>query len=221
MYLIKFPYIILLVFFLSINTIVGQKGFSPEYIAVTNKRAEKIVSKMTFNSSGKKAIVSNLIASQYRSLSKIQDWKEAKNADVKGKELEENKEKTKLDKVKKKSIKKTKKLHKSYVKNLAKELSENQITQVKDGMTYGVVDITYSGYLDMLPNLTEEQKKMIYANLVEARELAMDGGSSKEKHAWFGKYKGRINNKLSADGYDLNKESADWHKRIEARKKAL
>lgn len=48
----------------------------------------------------------------------------------------------------------------------------------------------------------------------------MDAGTSKEKHAWFGKYKGRINNYLSAQGYDLNKESDDWHKRIEAREKA-
>jgi hypothetical protein len=31
----------------------------------------------------------------------------------------------------------------------------------------------------------------------------MDGGSSEEKHALFGKYKGRINNYLSAQGFDL------------------
>ncbi len=30
--------------------------------------------------------------------------------------------------------------------------------------------------------------------LWEAREHAIDGGSSEEKHAWFGKYKGRIIN---------------------------
>ena len=86
-------------------------------------------------------------------------------------------------------------------------------------MTYGVLPITYAGYQDMLPNLTKEQKEYIYKNLVEAREHAMDGGSSKEKHAWFGKYKGRINNYLSKQGYDLNKESTDWHKRFEEREK--
>jgi hypothetical protein len=41
--------------------------------------------------------------------------------------------------------------------------------------------------------------------LVEAREIAMDCGSSEEKHYWFGKYKGKINNYLSAEGYDLKK----------------
>ncbi|MCY1460862.1 hypothetical protein D9M71_784570 [compost metagenome] len=72
----------------------------------------------------------------------------------------------------------------------------------------------------MLPNLTAEQKDYIYKALVEAREHAMDGGSSKEKHGWFGKYKGRINNYLSKQGYDLNKESKDWHERVEQREKA-
>jgi hypothetical protein len=41
------------------------------------------------------------------------------------------------------------------------------------------------------------------ANLLEAREHAMDGGSSEEKHAIFGKYKGRINNYLSKQSFDL------------------
>jgi hypothetical protein len=54
-----------------------------------------------------------------------------------------------------------------------------------------------------LPTLTDEQKREILATLLEAREHAMDGGSSEEKHAIFGKYKGRINNYLSAEGFDL------------------
>ena len=37
-----------------------------------------------------------------------------------------------------------------------------------------------------------------------------------KKHAWFGKYKGRINNYLSAAGYDLKKEGEDWQKRRQA-----
>ena len=31
----------------------------------------------------------------------------------------------------------------------------------------------------------------------------MDAGSSDEKHAWFGKYKGKINNYLAAAGYNM------------------
>ncbi|HOB33816.1 MAG TPA: DUF3826 domain-containing protein, partial [Verrucomicrobiota bacterium] len=35
--------------------------------------------------------------------------------------------------------------------------------------------------------------------------IAMDQGSSNEKHAIFNKYKGRINNYLVRAGYDLKK----------------
>jgi thiol-disulfide isomerase/thioredoxin len=73
--------------------------------------------------------------------------------------------------------------------------------------------------MDMLQNLTQQQKDQMYAWLVEARELAMDEGSSDAKHAVFGKYKGRINNYLSAAGYDMKKEGEEWQKRIQAAKK--
>ena len=81
-------------------------------------------------------------------------------------------------------------------------------------MTYRVMPITYAAYQDMLLNLTAEQKEQIYAWLKEARELAMDEGSSDDKHKVFGKYKGRINNYLSGAGYDMKKEGEEWQKRI-------
>jgi hypothetical protein len=68
----------------------------------------------------------------------------------------------------------------------------------------------------MLPDLTDQQKAQILAWLVEAREKAMDAGSSREKHAWFGKYKGKINNYLSAAGYDLKKADRDLAERRKA-----
>jgi len=197
----------------------AQSGFDPAYVKVTNERAQKIVDNMNLVDQDKELRVRDLIAGQYRSLSKIQDGRDAKIEEIIGSVLEKSKQEKKINKLKKEVDKRIVRLHKSYVKMLSKELTEAQIIQVKDGMTYGVVEITYTGYLDMLPNLTEPQKAYIYDNLVEARELAMDGGSSDEKHAWFGKYKGRINNYLSAEGYDLNKASEEWHIRLEERKK--
>ena len=105
-------------------------------------------------------------------------------------------------------------LHKAYLSSLSAHLNAGQVDQVKDGMTYGVVPITYKGYLEMIPTLKEEQKKQIMTWLVEAREHAMDAETSEKKHGWFGKYKGRINNYLSAAGYDLKKEGEAWQKRI-------
>ena len=71
----------------------------------------------------------------------------------------------------------------------------------------------------MIPTLSEAQKTKIYEWLKEAREIAMDAESSDKKHAVFGKYKGRINNYLSAEGYDLKKATEEWQQRIKERNK--
>jgi hypothetical protein len=84
-------------------------------------------------------------------------------------------------------------------------------------MTYRIYPITYTAYQDEIPNLTEEQKGKIKSWLLEARENAIDAESSEKKHAWFGKFKGRINNYLSAQGYDMKKEGEEWQKRIKER----
>lgn len=200
--------------------ISAQQYLDPEYVKVTNERATKIVTKLKLSNTTKETAVTSIIAQQFRNLSKIQDERDAEIEKVKSSDLSKEKQKNKIDKLKGKADQSISKLHKSYIKKLQSQLNEDKIEGVKDGMTYGVLPITYAGYQDMLPNLTKEQKEYIYKNLVEAREHAMDGGSSKEKHGWFGKYKGRINNYLSAQGYDLNKESTDWHARTAAREKA-
>jgi hypothetical protein len=208
--------IMVLVFFTSI----AQQHLDPEYIKVTNERASKIVVKLELANPAKEKAVTEIIAQQFRDLSEIQDGRDAEIKKIKeDSALAKEKQTEKIDKLKSKADESIAKLHKSYLKKLGKELSEDKVTEVKDGMTYGVLPITVAGYNDMLSNLTEAQKEYIYKALVEAREHAMDGGSSKEKHGWFGKYKGRINNYLSKEGYDLNKESADWHKRLEEREK--
>lgn len=199
----------------------AQQYADPEYIKVTNDRAAKIVAKLNLGNAKKEEAVTNIIAQQFRDLSKIQDTRDAQIKKVKeDSSLSKEKQNASIEKLKADADKSIDKLHVTYLKKLGSQLNEAKIAEVKDGMTYGVLPITVAGYNDMLPNLTKEQKEYIYNALVEAREHAMDGGSSKEKHAWFGKYKGRINNYLSKQGYDLNKESADWHKRIEEREKA-
>lgn len=206
-------------FLLALCQMTAQQHKDPEYIKVTNERAAKIVAKLELSNPAKEKAVTNIIAQQFRDLSEIHDGRDAEIKKIKSSTLSKEKQTAEIEKQKAKADQLISKLHTSYIKKLGTQLNEDKITAVKDGMTYGVVPITYAGYQDMLPNLTEAQKKMIYDNLVEAREHAMDAGSSKEKHGWFGKYKGRINNKLSAEGYDLNKESADWHKRVEEREK--
>lgn len=108
-------------------------------------------------------------------------------------------------------------LHQPFLKKLSVYLQPDQIIQVKDGLTYGVLPVTYAAYQDMLPQLTPVQKSQILVWLTEAREKAMDAESSEKKHGWFKKYKGRINNYLSAAGIDMKKEGEAWQERIKAR----
>ena len=198
----------------------AQQHTDPEYIKVTNERAAKIVEKLALNNKEKETAVTNIIAQQFRDLSKIHDGRDAAIKKVKDdSSLAKDKQNEKIDKLKAGADKSIAKLHKAYLKKLGTQLNGAKITEVKDGMTYGVLPITVAAYNDMIPTLTEVQKKYIYDALVEARELAMDGGSSKEKHAWFGKYKGRINNYLSKEGYDLTKEREGWNKRIAEKEK--
>jgi hypothetical protein len=46
----------------------------------------------------------------------------------------------------------------------------------------------------------------------------VDGESSDKKHQIFGKYKGRINNYLAAQGYNVRDEEHAWQERIKERK---
>ncbi|MFI1772413.1 DUF3826 domain-containing protein [Thalassobellus citreus] len=201
-------------------TLSAQQHLDSEYVKVTNERAAKIVSKLELSDTKKEQAVTNIIGQQYRNISKIQEARDAKIEALKKTTSSKKKHKVKVEKLKKKAEKSISRLHKSYLKQLSKELTNDKIDAVKDGMTYGVLPKTYAAFLDMIPSLNQEQKDYIYSNLKEAREKAIDGGSSKEKHAWFGKYKGRINNYLSAQGYDLEKEREGWYKRIEERKKS-
>lgn len=190
-----------------------------DYEKVVTQRADKIVAKLGINDTAMYNKVVAVVAQQYIDLNDIYAERDEKTKALKatagtgkpaidtGKKVIENEVNAKLEK-----------LHPAYLAELAKSLSQQQVEAVKDGMTYGVLPITYKAYQDMIPTLTEPQKAQLLAWLTEAREHAMDAESSDKKHAWFGKYKGRINNYLSAQGYDSKKEREEWEKRIQAAK---
>ena len=89
--------------------------------------------------------------------------------------------------------------HFAFLSDLSLYLTDEQVDGVKDALTYGVVELTYRVYQEQNPTLNDFQKRRIYTWLREARELAISGGSSHEKHGVFGRYKGKINNFLSAE----------------------
>lgn len=187
------------------------------YTQTITNRAEKIVQTLEISDSSKAKRVTNIIASQYRNLNTLHTERDDQISQIKQKGLSKEIVDSQIKTVRETTDKKLSVLHNAFLTALSHELSQEQVTKVKDGMTYNVLKVTYTAYSDMIPSLTKEQKDQIMTWLVEAREQAMDAENSEKKHAWFGKYKGRINNYLSAEGYDLKKEREGWQQRIKER----
>ncbi|MDU1906494.1 MAG: DUF3826 domain-containing protein [Dysgonomonas sp.] len=187
-----------------------------EYTKVLTGRADKIVKTLGIDNAEKYNRVTETLVNQYKALGEIND---SFDNNVKAAK-EKIKDKTKLDEATQTLYnEKMAQLYNAqcaFLGSLSADLTNEQIDQVKDGMTYGVLMVTYKSYCDMVPSLKENEKRQIYAWLVEAREHATSASSSKDKHGWFGKYKGRINNYLSKQGYDIQKERKAWEERVKA-----
>lgn len=165
------------------------------YITTVTRRSDKILAGLQIADSAKYKQVREIMVQQYVNLSDLEKDKNGEQVAQKRADL-----------------------HKQYMAKLSAQLTPAQVEKIKDGMTYGVLPITYKAYTDMIPTLKEDEKAQIMSWLTEARELAMDGGSSEEKHKVFGKYKGRINNYLSSRGYDIQQERKNWEARQKASK---
>lgn len=197
-------------------SVFGQNK-DEEYTKVLTQRAEKIVTTLDIQDKTIYDAVTKVIVSQYKGLGELHDKSEADIKDVKQNIADKTAKENTIKALETELTASLYNLHCTYIGALSAYLTNDQIEKVKDGMTYGVVQVTYTSYLDMIPTLKPEEKKQLYAWLVEAREHAMSAASSKEKHEWFGKYKGRFNNYLSKQGYDIQKERKEWQKRIEER----
>lgn len=187
----------------------------PEPVLV--QRAEKIVAALQLDDPALAARVRDLVARQYAALRLVHDQRDngLKLAGELADKAEAEKAKARF---KDTAAARQADLHYAFLAALAAELTPAQIEQVKNGLTYGVLPNTYQVYQEMIPDLSAEQKRQILAWLAEAREHAMDAGSSEEKHAWFGKYKGRINNYLAKAGIDLKQAEKDMFARKKAAK---
>lgn len=178
---------------------LDSAGRDAKYVENIVARSQKIVNSLELKSDYARTNVRNIICNRYFLLNDIYAKYGKKEKDARDAELYKH--------------------HFEFAANLANYLSEKEIEQVKDGMTFGVVPKTYQAHLEMIPSLKADEKLQILNWLKEAREFAIDAENSKAKHGWFGKYKGRINNWLAKRGYDLKAEREAWYKRIEANKK--
>ncbi len=189
------------------------------YLQTITQRSNKIVAVLGIADSSKFYRVQNIMVQQYNSLNSLHETFNTNAKTIKkDSTLDKKTISEKVMGIEEKRTALLVDLHKNYLQKLATELNGDQITKVKDGMTYNKVAVTYNAYVAMIPALTEEQKAKIHGYLVEAREIAMDAESADKKTEWFGKYKGRINNYLSTQGYDVKKEGEQWQERIKAAK---
>ncbi len=163
------------------------------YTQTIEKRVGDILSVLNLHEPAKHKNVHDLLVAQYRTLRDWHDTNDAKRKSAKGDEAEPFEVSLKA-------------VHEKFIASLSAELTPEQVEQVKDKMTYGKVQFTYTGYLNEYPNLSEPNKQRVLELLKEAREEAMDGGSSDEKSAIFNRYKGKINNYLSAQGVSSAKK---------------
>lgn len=189
------------------------------YTNVITQRAAKIIAPLGITDSTKFYRVQQTVVAQYRALSSVHDTINARIKSLKATETNKELLAAAVKQLEDSRMQQLLVLHNTYIQALSAELTQEQVIAIKDGMTYGVLPITIKAYEAMLPDLTAEQKKQILLYLTEAREFAMDAESSDKKHAWFGKYKGRINNYLSAAGIDMKKAGQDWDARIKAQSK--
>ena len=181
------------------------------HMRVLTERSARIVETLGVDDTAKFARVRTIIALQYRDVGRLLDERndtarairnsDCPNKDARVQQLEEKTTATLYT------------LHFAYIGRLTSELTLEQVDKVKDGMTFGRLWVAYNAYLEMIPTLTEEQKRHIFALLVEAREHAMNAESSRRRHWWFDQYVGRINNYLAAAGYDLRAEREESNRR--------
>lgn len=191
----------------------------PGYVKTIVGRSQKIVDKLGLTDASAAQNVLHIIANRYFELNDIYGKRDAEVSKVKASGMTGEAKQTALKHANAEKDAALYRSHFAFPAALSLYLNDKQVEAVKDGMTYGVVMVTYTATLEMIPSLKEEEKAQIYAWLVEAREFAMDAENSNKKHEAFGKYKGRINNYLSKRGYDLTKERKAWMKRIEVQKK--
>lgn len=196
---------------------LNKENRDPKYVESIVNRSQKIVDKLGLTDAKVAEDVCNVIPNRYFELNDIYEIRDAKVKAVKESGLTGDAKNEALKAAENEKDAALYRSHFAFPASLSLFLNEEQIEAVKDGMTYGVVKVTYEATLDMIPSLKEEEKVQIYAWLVEAREFAMDAENSNKKHAAFGKYKGRINNYLAKRGYNLTKEREEWAKRVKAR----
>ena len=185
-----------------------------EYTRDLEKRADGVLQALDLNDPARAARVREAVINQYRNLRRLHD---ARDANIRALKDRPDPARSELDKQVEAERARTDQaaamLNARFLAALFSDLTPGQVETVKDTMTYNKLRVTYTAYLEMLPDLTPVQKKAIFDTLKQARDKAVYAGSAEEKSAVFDKFKGRVNNFLASEGYDLKLASKQWAER--------
>ena len=199
---------------------LDSKNRDPKYVENIVGRSKKIVDKLELKNAAVAQNVLNIVANRYFELNDIFSKRDTAVNRMKRSALKGEAKNIALNYAQMEKEAALYRSHFAFPADLSLYLNESQVEAVKDGITFGVVKVTYDATLDMVPGLKGEEKTQILVWLKEGREFVLDAETSNKKHEAFGKYKGRINNYLSKRGYDLVKEREGWYARIKARDQA-
>ena len=111
-------------------------GRDAKYVNNIIARSQKIVDALQLTDKSSKQNVLHIICNRYFLLNDIYE-KFGKNKAERDSELYKH--------------------HFEFAVNLENYLSEKQVEQVKDGMTFGVVPKTYQAHLEMIPSLNSDE----------------------------------------------------------------
>ncbi len=149
---------------------LDREGRDPAYVESIVKRSQKIVDKLKLKDAEMAQHVTHIIANRYFKLNDIYEVRDAKVKQAK---------ETLTGDAKQAAVKAAEdekdaalyRCHFEFPAALSLYLDDKQIDAVKDGMTYGVLMVTYNSHVDMIPTLTQEEKAQIMACLLKPVNL--------------------------------------------------
>src|SRR5690242_19115805 len=112
------------------------------YIRTITSRAEKIVSTLGISDSLKAKHITAVIADQYKNLNTVYTERDDQLKIVKQKGLPKEAADSEIKNIEASVDRKIKPLHTAFLSELLSELTPEQVTKVKDGMTYNVLKVT-------------------------------------------------------------------------------
>ena len=140
---------------------LNKENRDPKYVESIVNRSQKIVDKLGLTDVKAAEDVCNIIANRYFELNDIYEIRDAKVKTVKESGLTGDAKNEALKAAENEKDAALYRSHFAFPASLSLFLNEEQIEAVKDGMTYGVVKVTYEATLDMIPSLKKRYKSML------------------------------------------------------------